>query len=81
VAVSRHRPWPPANIDRSSIDDDDLASSRFHNPPSVESEREMGCVGQLVYGVVLVAVAGAFFLALHLYLAPLLYLLTSATSC
>jgi len=41
----------------------------------------MGCVGQLVYGVVLVAVAGAFFLALHLYLAPLLYLLTSAPSC
>ncbi|RLN30386.1 hypothetical protein C2845_PM05G01240 [Panicum miliaceum] len=28
-------------------------------------------VGQLVYGVVFVAVAGAFFLALHLYLAPL----------
>ena len=36
-------------------------------------------VGQLVYGVVFVAVAGVFFLSLHLYLAPLLYL-TSTTS-
>jgi hypothetical protein len=35
----------------------------------------MGVVGQLVYGLVFVAVAGAFFLTLHLYLAaPLLYL-------
>jgi hypothetical protein len=36
-------------------------------------------VGQLVYGLVFVAVAGAFFLALHLYLAaPLLYLTSSS---
>lgn len=35
-------------------------------------------VGQPVYGLVFVAGAGAFFLTLHLYLAPLLYL-TSAT--
>jgi hypothetical protein len=35
-------------------------------------------VGQLVYGLVFVAVAGAFFLTIHLYLAPLLYL-TSAS--
>ena len=34
----------------------------------------MGEVCRLVYGVVFVAVAGVFFLALHLYLAPLLYL-------
>lgn len=37
----------------------------------------MGVVGQLVYGLVFVAVAGAFFLGLHLYLAPLMLYLTS----
>jgi hypothetical protein len=34
----------------------------------------MGDVCRLVYGLVFVAVAGVFFLTLHLYLAPLLYL-------
>ena len=37
-------------------------------------------VGQLVSGVVFVAVAGVFFLALHLYRAPLLYLTSTTTS-
>lgn len=41
-----------------------------------ESRSEMG-VGQLVYGLVFVAVAGVFFLTLHLYLAPVLYLTSS----
>lgn len=37
----------------------------------------MGDLGRLVYGVAFVAVAGVFFLTLHLYLAPLLYLCSS----